>query len=137
MTYGSRLQQALDQAHKNRKSLASHIGCSVQAIGMVINIKVDRPLRAVASAKAARFLRVNHYWLATGEGEMFLTNSDMPLSDPSLDTVAQVLDKLGEQLLSLPDCDRDAVSRLMSAFILAPDSTKLLTALKKALGNSN
>lgn len=135
MTYGARLQQALEQAHKNRKSLASHIGCSVQAIGMVINTNEDRPLRAVASAKAAKFLQVNHYWLATGEGEMLSTSSSMSLPCDSINTAELVLEKLAEHLLLLPDCDRAAVSRLMAAFVVAPDSSILLKALHASLTN--
>lgn len=72
MTYGSRLQEALKNAQKTRKHLALELDCSVQILGMVITGagKIERKLSADNHAKAARFLRVNSYWLATGQGSM-------------------------------------------------------------------
>jgi transcriptional regulator with XRE-family HTH domain len=67
MSYGKRLDKALTLALKERKELADAIGISVQAIGQVIQGKTAA-LTAENSAKAARFLKVDHYWLATGEG---------------------------------------------------------------------
>lgn len=71
MTYGQRLQQAMDMAKKTRKQLAAELGCSVQALGMVITGagKAERSLTARSNALAARYLKVDGYWLATGEGE--------------------------------------------------------------------
>lgn len=69
---------ALDAAKKDRKALANRIGCSVQAIGMVITAKSDKALNTLASAQAARFLDVDHYWLVTGEGEMHADGCEPP-----------------------------------------------------------
>lgn len=66
-TYGSRLEQALQLAGRERIELANAIDVSVQAIGQVIAGKT-KALTAENSAKAARFLGVDAYWLATGEG---------------------------------------------------------------------
>ncbi|WP_295541018.1 helix-turn-helix transcriptional regulator [uncultured Pseudacidovorax sp.] len=67
-TYGKRLNYALQVlAKKDRKELATAIGLSVQSIGQVIT-GVTKALTAENSSKAARFLRVDHHWLATGEG---------------------------------------------------------------------
>jgi antitoxin HigA-1 len=72
MTYGERLQKALDKAGRDRKELAHAAGCTVQAIGIVITGggKAERMLSAPNHVRAARFLRVDSYWLATGEGAM-------------------------------------------------------------------
>lgn len=72
MTYGKRLESALTASGKSRKELAAALGVSPQAVGMVITGAggVDRYLSAEGSARAARFLRVDGYWLATGEGGM-------------------------------------------------------------------
>jgi transcriptional regulator with XRE-family HTH domain len=67
-TYGKRLAHALEVARKDRAALAEHLKISVQAIGAVLNGK-SSAFTAENSAKAARWLRVDHYWLATGEGE--------------------------------------------------------------------
>lgn len=72
MTYGNRLDKALEAAGKTRKELASAIGCSPQILGMVITGagKAERFLSVQNHAEAARFLRIDSYWLATGKGTM-------------------------------------------------------------------
>jgi transcriptional regulator with XRE-family HTH domain len=72
MTYGKRLEKAMEAAGKTRKELAATLGCSPQAVGMVITGagKQERFLSVENHAEAARFLRVDSYWLATGKGEM-------------------------------------------------------------------
>lgn len=68
-TYGQRLSTAMELARvTDRAKLADALEISVQAVGMVLAGKT-RALTAENSAKAARFLKVDHYWLATGEGE--------------------------------------------------------------------
>ena len=67
MTYGSRLEQALQNAGQSRKELAAAIGRTVQAIGDVINGKT-KAFTAENNARAAAFLNVNPDWLATGDG---------------------------------------------------------------------
>lgn len=69
MSYGQRLQQALDHSGKGRKALAEAIGRSVQAVGDVINGK-SKAFTAENNAKAAEFLKVSSFWLATGDGSM-------------------------------------------------------------------
>jgi len=68
MSYGERLDHALKLAKTDRKSLGAAISLSVQAIGMVIRGE-SVALTAENSARAAKFLRVDHYWLATGDGQ--------------------------------------------------------------------
>lgn len=62
--FGERLQQALDSSGTSRKELAAALGISVQAVGQAIN---DGRFSAANTARAARRLNVNWYWLATGE----------------------------------------------------------------------
>lgn len=76
-TYGERLEEALRWAKKDRAQLGAALQISVQAIGQVIAGKT-KALTAENSAKAARFLNVDHYWLATGEGQMQLVSRDWP-----------------------------------------------------------
>jgi transcriptional regulator with XRE-family HTH domain len=75
-TYSDRLNQALTAARKTRAELAAalrkptgEMGVSVSAIGQVLSGKT-KMLTAENSALAARFLGVNHLWLATGLGLM-------------------------------------------------------------------
>lgn len=68
MSYGQRLAQAMELARVDRARLARELEVSVQAIGQVLLGK-SKSLTADKSAKAARLLRVDHFWLATGEGE--------------------------------------------------------------------
>jgi len=67
-TFGQRLELALKLAEKDRSALAEATDLTVQAIGQVIQGKT-KALTAENSAKAARFLKVDSYWLATGEGK--------------------------------------------------------------------
>lgn len=68
MSYGERLAEAIRLAKSSRKALGLEIGITEQAVGMVIR-GVTNALTAENSARAARFLRVDGYWLATGEGD--------------------------------------------------------------------
>lgn len=67
-TYGERLEEALRIAGRERKELCAAIDITLQALGQVISGKT-KALTAANSARAARFLKVDHFWLATGEGE--------------------------------------------------------------------
>lgn len=103
MTYGKRLKKAMTAAGKSRKQLATELHCSVQAIGMVITGggKLERKLSTENSVKAARYLKVDGYWLATGDGELALKPSDSQktaalLTADALD-IAIYFDKLKEQ----------------------------------------
>jgi transcriptional regulator with XRE-family HTH domain len=68
MTFGKRLSAAMEAAEKDRAALAAALGVSVQAIGQTIRSD-SKSMTAENAAKAARFLGVDLYWLATGEGE--------------------------------------------------------------------
>ena len=97
MTYGKRLKAAIEAAGRERKEVAQACGCTVQNIGMVLTAPagVDRTLSAATHAKAARFLNVDPYWLATGEGQM---RTDAAADDSTLSTdakeIASYFDKL-------------------------------------------
>ena len=80
MSYGQRLQEALDHSGKGRKALAEAIGRSVQAVGDVINGK-SKAFTAENNAKAAEFLKVNSFWLATGDGSM--VSDTQPTAHPA------------------------------------------------------
>ncbi len=68
MTYGKRLQEALDLAEMGRGDLALALKVSVQSIGQTIN-GGTKAHTAENCARAAKFLQVDPFWLATGEGE--------------------------------------------------------------------
>lgn len=76
--FGARLTEALRLAAKERKELAAHLRISVQAVGAAIR---DGKFTASNTAKAARFLRVDWYWLATGEGEARPAHHEAPVTD--------------------------------------------------------
>jgi len=65
--YGERLEHALRLSKRDRMALSQVLGISVQAIGQVLAGKT-KALTAENSARAARFLGVDQFWLATGEG---------------------------------------------------------------------
>lgn len=65
MTYGARLQIAMDEAKVNRKTLAGKLGISVQALGQVLGGK-PKALDALHHTEAALYLRCDALWLAAG-----------------------------------------------------------------------
>lgn len=77
-TYAERLASAMELAglkgREARRQLSEmlrdtmEVKLSVQAIGQVLT-DPRRAFSAEISARVARLLRVDHYWLATGEGE--------------------------------------------------------------------
>jgi transcriptional regulator with XRE-family HTH domain len=66
MTYGDRLQQAMQAAKVDRKELARHLGVSVQAVGQVITGDT-KAFDATNHTKAFLRLRCDPLWLATGK----------------------------------------------------------------------
>lgn len=68
MNYGERLGYAIKLAGSSRRLLAQAVGLTEQAIGQCIRGETEF-LKVEGSARAAAFLGVNHWWLATGEGE--------------------------------------------------------------------
>ena len=100
--YGSRLEQALQLARKSRGELARHLGVSSQAIGQVIS-GATKSLTAENSTRAARILRVDHHWLATGEGE--------PRAAPVFSPLALDIARMFDQA---PASERDRLYALIS-----------------------
>lgn len=108
-TYGQRLVKAMTLARvTDRSKVAAAVGVSVQAVGQVIS-GTTKAFSAEKSAKAARFLAVDHYWLATGEGE---PRPPAKLSDEAMD-FARRYDKLNlterQRLSALLIAARDGV----------------------------
>lgn len=79
MTYGERLQAAMDFARKRRKDVAGALGITPQAVGDVIRGK-SNAFTTENNAKAAVFLKVSSHWLSTGEGEMLANSGTSTLS---------------------------------------------------------
>ena len=71
MPYKDRLRDALRLAKKTVPELAKHLEVTPQAIYQQLKggKTGDGEMYAGNSAKAARFLGIDHYWLATGIGE--------------------------------------------------------------------
>lgn len=67
--YVERLELALKHAQVTPKDLQLHLGVSYQAMKKLMG-GVSKSLSAENHARAARFLGVNSYWLATGEEGM-------------------------------------------------------------------
>lgn len=114
-TFADRLARALEASGKSRGDLArvlrsskGSLGISDSAIGQLLDGS-SKSMTAENCARAARFLEVNHYWLATGDGAMRDTYSP---SLPSFLTVSapappyltqeEMLDQLSTLLHQVP-----------------------------------
>ena len=69
--FGVRLLQGMQNSKTDRKSLAAALGISPQAVGQAIK---EGKFSAANTAKAARYLGVNWYWLATGDETMAVSD---------------------------------------------------------------
>jgi transcriptional regulator with XRE-family HTH domain len=63
MSYGDRLVEAMKLRGVEVAALAKACDCTYQSIAQVIKGRSK-------SLSAARYLRISHYWLATGKGPM-------------------------------------------------------------------
>lgn len=76
-SFGKRLAHALKTRGVERLALANVLEISPQAVSKIINSPTSS-MTAVNAAKAARYLQVSWYWLATGEGDM--ANVEYPVA---------------------------------------------------------
>ena len=102
MEFKERLAAAMGRANATPRTMAAALGVSVQAIGQTLS-GATRALTAENCAKAAQFLGVDQFWLATGIGEMrpAVIDPDMSLSSEERDLVIA--------LRLLPSNEREAV----------------------------
>jgi hypothetical protein len=66
--YKERLARALQLANRQTKELQLHLGVTYQAMKSLEDGKT-KALSVENNARAARFLDVDAFWLATGEGQ--------------------------------------------------------------------
>lgn len=93
MTYGKRLQESMDTAKVDRKTLARELGVTPHAIGMVITGggKEERWLSRENNLAAAAFLRVDPHWLQTGKAP---TEQEKSTLSPHARAMAELFDKV-------------------------------------------
>ena len=110
--YGQRLEKALLNAGKSRADLSKvlrspktgELGVSASSVGQVIN-GTSSAFSAENSARAARYLRVSPFWLATGEGTMQDHTARVVIAaepQPAYLTDEELLVRFGMLLASLP-----------------------------------
>lgn len=69
MDYKRRLAAAMKRADVSGAELARAIGATSQSVSLALSGK-SQSMNAESTARAARFLKVDAHWLATGEGQM-------------------------------------------------------------------
>jgi transcriptional regulator with XRE-family HTH domain len=140
-TFGARLQSALGASNKSRASLAKvlrstdgSLGISASAIGQTINGQTNA-MTAENTLRAARFLNVSAYWLATGEGAM---HDVLPLHTAVAEgraaywTPRDVLERMAKLLGDVPPVMRPAFADILRGWAAdggAPDRVDALLAL--------
>lgn len=86
--YAERLQAAISHAGVTSKALQDHLKISYQAMKKVEDGKT-KSLSAENNARAARFLGVDSFWLATGEDSMILSQTELQSQKIGYAQVAQ------------------------------------------------
>lgn len=95
MSYQDRLALAMSQSafYRTAAALAKAMGCSPQAVGLVLS-GASKSFGATNHSKASALLEVAPLWLAAGEGPMRAVQASRPannetaLRDPVLDDLA-------------------------------------------------
>jgi len=120
-TFGDRLELAIARSKKTRASLAKRLrspdgtmGVSASAISQAIRGET-KSFSAENCMRAAAFLNVSPFWLATGEGDMQPHPHELHVSEPSPVYMrpADVLDQMGSLLAEVPAPRRHAVAETM------------------------
>lgn len=81
--YWTRLKEAMTHAGVVKAQLQTHLGVSYQAMKKLEDGKT-KSLTAENNAKAAKFLGVNAYWLATGQETKEIPSSATPATTLNL-----------------------------------------------------
>lgn len=126
-TFAERLARAMTVAGKNRNELAKvlrsttgKMGISPSGIGQLLDGK-SKSMTAENCARAARFLGVNSYWLATGEGSI-AEPANLPLlaaePAPLFENPEDLLGRFAALLARVPDTMRPSFADVLHAWVL-------------------
>jgi hypothetical protein len=119
----------------DRAWLAREIGISVQAIGQALRPDPEKPivLSAFTNARAARALRCDADWLATGEGRPDLDG--VPPVPPST-TARLALDTLAQTLTRVDGSSRTALVALIGRLASDPSASgEIADAVERLVGD--
>ncbi len=107
MNFAARLRQALEHAGKSDAQLAAHLNLTKQAVWSALKggRNGDGAMSAYNTAKAAAYLNINFFWLATGEGSIDPDSTEHRAPDLSPEAKAIVL---------LYEVIRDPVDRVVA-----------------------
>lgn len=118
------------------------MGISVSAVGQAINGR-SNAMTAENTLRAARFLHVSPFWLATGEGPMRVDDQTPAISRAAVAEPAaaywsprDVLNKLGEMLTHLPAAIRPAFGDLLGGWAVDGGNPSRVDALLALLSFS-
>jgi hypothetical protein len=121
-SFGDRLQKALSVRSVSRTDLAKvlrtpdgGLGISTSAIGQVVRGE-SNAMSAENTVRAARFLRISPFWLATGEGPMEEAgvHARAPEPPPYLDV--DVVRRMGQLLARVDPALRDVAADLLAGW---------------------
>lgn len=90
-SYGDRLEWAINKRNTSAAEVSKQTKINKSSISQYINGSTGAP-RNTTSAKLANFLKINQYWLDTGEGEW---------DAESLEPINQVQQNMANSLLTI------------------------------------
>lgn len=121
ISYGERLEWAIRQRNTSAAEISKRTKISKSSISQYINGTTGAP-RNTTSAKLAKFLKVNQYWLDTGKGDWQAT--DDANDDVQIEAVESLLASSSPSVIGLMENLRDMERRKK----LSPELVSLLNA---------
>jgi hypothetical protein len=131
-TFQDRIKAAMDLAVRSASQVArvlrspdGTIGVSPQAVHQALRGET-KSFTAENTARAARYLKVDYFWFATGEGTPRPSKTEEA-------PIEQVVYRLGVLLGELDDLARGAAANLLAQLAQRPDDAQRIAGLIKAL----
>lgn len=125
--YSERFNEAMKLRSVSTSMLAKELGITYQAIKKILDGK-SAALSAENNAKAAKYLQINSYWLATGEESMALQESS---ATPPL---AVLIQRLSRELQHVDAANRPLLAHAIKVWADAPEQWERLVQQLRNLG---
>lgn len=125
--YGERLNDAMKLRTVSTSMLAKEIGITYQAVKKILDGK-SAALSAENNAKAAKYLQINSYWLATGEDAMAIPEASTAAA------LSVLIQRLSHELQTVDAANRPLLAHAIKSWADTPEQWERLVQQLRNLG---